>query len=129
MTGRLAIGIGCRRGCPASAILTLIHEACDGLDMAGAGLFTHECKRADPGLLSVATTLGLPITFLPAKALAAETDQITHRSDRVEALLGVPSVAEAAALAGAGPRSHLVVPRRAHAGATCAVAMRGGPTE
>ena len=47
------------------------------------------------------------------------------RSARIEALRGVGSLAEAAALAAAGPQGRLVLPRIASAGATCALATLG----
>jgi cobalt-precorrin 5A hydrolase len=47
------------------------------------------------------------------------------RSLRVLALTGLPSVAEAAALAAAGPRARLIVPRVSAATATCALAVAG----
>jgi cobalt-precorrin 5A hydrolase len=41
----------------------------------------------------------------------------------VEARFGTGSVAEAAALAGAGPRARLIAPRACENGATCAIAL------
>lgn len=123
---RLAIGVGCRRACPADAVVAVVREACAGFDLAGAGLFSIEAKRHEAGLRQAATTLGLPLAFLPATALADAAPRVSHRSPRVTAAMGVPSVAEAAALVGAGPGSRLVVPRRAHAMATCAVAVAAG---
>ncbi|MBE7219935.1 MAG: cobalamin biosynthesis protein [Caulobacteraceae bacterium] len=119
---RLAIGIGCRRLCPAAAVLDVVNEACAGLDLTGAGLFTIEAKRQEGGLREAAAALGLPLAFLPADDLATIAERVTYRSSRVADAVGVPSVAEAAALAGAGPGSRLIVPRLAHAAATCAVA-------
>lgn len=122
----LAIGVGCRRGCPADAIVALVREALvretAGPDLAAAALFTITAKRDEPGLHEAAAALGLPLRFLPAAALARVADRILTRSARVAALAGVPSVAEAAALAGAGPDAVLAGPRRARDGATCAVA-------
>lgn len=123
MSLRLAIGIGCRRDCPADAVLAVIREACATLDLTGAGLFTAEAKRGEVGLCDAAARLGLPLVFIPIEKLAGAADRVTHRSRQVEAALGVPSVAEAAALAGAGTGSRLMIPRLAHAAATCAVAM------
>ena len=54
-----------------------------------------------------------------ADALArAET-----RSERVLALMGIPCIAEAAALAGGGPTARLILPRIAIGTATCALAV------
>ena len=119
---RFAIGVGCRRGGPAAAVLAVVKEACDGLDLTGAGLFTIEAKRHEGGLHEAAAALGLPLIFLPVDDLASAAGRVSYRSTRVADAVGVSSVAEAAALAGAGPGSRLVVPRLAHAAATCAVA-------
>jgi cobalt-precorrin 5A hydrolase len=55
---------------------------------------------------------------------AAGPRTITH-SPRVRALTGVPSVAEAAALALAGPAARLIVPRIVLDQVTCALAKTG----
>ncbi len=59
------------------------------------------------------------------EAAAART--MSH-SDRVVALMGVPSVAEAAALAVAGRRSALVGPRFVLGSVTCALAREEDKT-
>jgi cobalt-precorrin 5A hydrolase len=56
------------------------------------------------------------------KAAGARTET---RSERVLALSGVPSLAEAAALAAAGPSSSLIVSRLVLGAATCALASSG----
>ncbi|MDX7950679.1 cobalamin biosynthesis protein [Lichenihabitans sp. Uapishka_5] len=124
---RLFIGVGCRRDCDAEAIRAVINAACANLELAdAAGLFTVEGKHREAGLHEAARTLGLSLGFLPADTLAAMAGRTTHRSARVLAATGTPSVAEAAALAAAGPGGRLLVPRLAHATATCAVAIRPG---
>ena len=69
-----------------------------------------------------AAELGLEVVVLPKSALQGTGDRITVVSEAAKACLGIPSVAEAAALAAAGPGSRLLVPRIAVADATCAVA-------
>ena len=59
-----------------------------------------------------------------AAALEARDAEIVTRSARIEHLRGVGSLAEAAALAGAGDMSRLALPRIASRGATCALAVR-----
>lgn len=119
----LAIGIGCRRGCRASAIAALVVRASTGLDRAGSSLFTLDAKQHDVNMQDAARVLGLPLVGLPASALREMAPQVTISSARVEAAVGVPSVAEAAALAGAGHGGRLLVPRLAQDGATCAIAV------
>ncbi len=64
----------------------------------------------------------MPLAFLPLEALQAVADQIITRSEAAERALGIPSVAEAAALAGCGAGGHLLVPRMTGDGVTCAIA-------
>ena len=124
---RLAVGVGCRKGCAAETIVALVRDALVRAGAAGSAppLFTIEDKRGEPGLAEAAAELGLPLAFLPRQALAAAAEGCATRSERVQAMFGVPSVAEAAALAGAGPEARLLVPRLAARGATCAIASTG----
>jgi cobalt-precorrin 5A hydrolase len=120
----IAIGIGCRRGVPARAIEALIRRALTQASAATVGgLFTIEDKAGEPGLIEAANRLGLSLTFVGRDALRAQASHVQTRSPRAEAEFGVPSVAEAAALAGAGANANLIVPRIAADGVTCAIAI------
>ncbi|PIO98972.1 hypothetical protein CJ014_12890 [Pleomorphomonas carboxyditropha] len=121
VSGRLAIGVGCRQGVSAEAIVRLIETATAGLAPA-AGLFTIEDKRGEAGLSEAAERLALPLVFLSRDALAAVADRLVTPSPAALARFGVASVAEAAALAALAGRGRLVVPRRAAGGVTVAVA-------
>jgi cobalt-precorrin 5A hydrolase len=122
-TMNVAVGIGCRKGCPADAIEALARKALGHVaDAVPLGLFTLIDKQGEPGLVEAASRLGLDLTYLSRDALNARTADIQTRSKAAESLFGVPSVAEAAALVGAGPKSVLIVPRIAEGGATCAIA-------
>lgn len=120
---RFAVGVGCRTGVATEAVVRLVTEA---LDRAGAGvavgLFTMAAKAGEPALGDAAERLGLPLVHLCEAELKAAANRTETRSERVIALFGVPSVAEAAALAGAGGGSRLVVARIAADGVTAAVA-------
>jgi cobalt-precorrin 5A hydrolase len=85
-------------------------------------LFSIESKRDERGLVEAARILDMTIAFLPLAALILRKRELLTHSPRVEALTGLGSVAEAAALVGAGPASALLGPRIANARATCAVA-------
>ncbi len=123
MSMRIAIGVGCRLGCPADAIEALVRQALLQAPAADRlGLFSIRDKSGEPGLVEAADRLGLELIFLSRDALVGQAPFVRTRSERAEALFGVPSVAEAAALAGAGAESVLLVPRIAGQGATCAVA-------
>jgi cobalt-precorrin 5A hydrolase len=119
----IAIGIGCRAGAAAEDILAVIHDALATLPGAVAGgLYTLAEKSTEPGLGHAAAALGLPLVSLDVASLRAVAGGALTRSPRVEALHGLPSVAETAALAGAGPGAVLLVARRANKTATCAIA-------
>ena len=115
-SGALVIaGIGCRRDCPADAIVALVQQA------GGAGLLAApEWKRDEPGLLEAARRLALPLRLVEDAALAAAQPRCPTRSAVAKRVTGHASVAEAAALAGGGV---LIRPRMANAWATCAIAV------
>jgi cobalt-precorrin 5A hydrolase len=123
MTETIAIGVGCRLGCPADAIESLVRQA---LDLAPAaarlGLFTIRDKAGEPGLIEAAGRLGLQLMVVDRDTLREQAPSVQTPSARAESRFGVPSVAEAAALAGAGAGSVLLVPRITAPGATCAIA-------
>lgn len=120
----IAIGVGCRRGAARDSIAALIRRArrSAGVEQAAAVLFSLDRKAGEAGLLAAADLLGLPLRFLTAPELAAMDSLISTRSARVEEATGIASVAEAAALAGAGKGARLVLPRIAADGVTCAIA-------
>ena len=119
----IAVGLGCRRGVSSAVIASLVREALASVEQQGAAaLFTAEGKRAEAGLAQAAQALAMPLHFLPQEALEAVAHLAQTRSPRVEALFGVPSVAETAALAGAGAGAVLILPRMARDNVTCAIA-------
>lgn len=125
----VAIGLGCKRGCSGEVIVALVERAiavasCTG---ASAGLFTHEAKKNEPGLADAAKALGLPLVFLDGQVLRQASLRAATNSPRVMALFGLPSIAETAALAGAGPSSVLLVRRMSNGGASCAIAGNWEP--
>ena len=119
---RLAVGVGCRSGVSADAVARLVREALDRVEGEPFGLFTAAAKQGEAAIADAAALLGLPLVHLPEAVLKGAADRAVTRSARVEALLGVPSVAETAALAGAGPAGRLALPRISAEGVTCAVA-------
>jgi len=121
----LAVGIGCRAGVSGAIIADLVETALAraGEESVPVALFTVLDKQSEPGIAEAAARLGFALVHLPRAALAAVADRVETRSERVVELFGVPSIAEGAALAGAGPKSRLLVPRMAERGATVAVAI------
>jgi cobalt-precorrin 5A hydrolase len=120
----IAIGIGCRNGASKEAIMGIVAEALAHTAQAveTAALFTYEGKRHEAGLIAAANALAMPLHFLPLETLQSVADRIVTPSQAAEKALGIPSVAEAAALAGCGQGAHLLVPRITGEGVTCAIA-------
>jgi len=132
MSQNIAIGVGCRLGCSADAIEALIHQALDRMPAlvsgrlsrtTSPGLFSIADKQEEPGLAEAACRLGFDLTFLARAALCEQESRVRTRSAASRRRFAVPSVAEAAALAGAGPGAMLLVARLAQGGATCAIAV------
>jgi cobalamin biosynthesis protein CbiG len=121
----IVAGIGCRRGAGAADIEAAIRAALARAGIAPDALdaiATIEKKQDESGIAAAAAKLGLDVVVISEAELTTANERIATRSNRVLALTGVPSVAEAAALAAAGPSARLLSPRLALGGATCALA-------
>jgi cobalt-precorrin 5A hydrolase len=128
MSRIVAVGLGCRAGVEGAAIAALVRRALAEFrpPEGDLRLFTLAEKGDEPGLIDAAWLLAAPLTALPLEALQAQAARVLTRSEAVTARFGVPAVAEAAALAGAGEGGRLLGPRIAEGGATCAVAVSEG---
>ena len=82
-------------------------------------------KRNEAGISEAAASRRVPLVLVPRVDLEAAGSRVMTHSERVEALTGVPSVAEAAALAAGGPNAWLLAPRIVVGPATCALADTG----
>lgn len=124
----IAIGIGCRRGASQAAIAAMIEQALAQARSTGESvrLFSIEAKSGEAGLVGAAQALNLPLEFLSADALREVEGKVATPSRQAKAALGVASVSEAAALAGAGPGARLIAPRMIGDGVTCAIAQGSG---
>jgi len=124
MNATYAFGLGARRGVAALDIVELVRRVAKthNVDLREAKLCALESKAQEPGLHEAARELGLELVFLPLAALRARKATAATHSPRVQAMFGVGSVAEAAALVGAGPNSRLVAPRLTTPVAACALA-------
>ena len=117
----LTVGVGASRGAAAGEIGQLIDHTLleHGLSARSVRyIATVEAKADEPGLQAAAAERGWRVVTFPASRLAAVP--VPNPSEVVRRAVGTPSVAEAAALA--EPGSTLVVPKRASAHATVAVA-------
>lgn len=123
------VGLGCQRGCSASALRQLM-EAClseHGLELRDVtALASIDSKADEPGVRELADALQLSVAFFTAHDLAEFEPALTHRSDIAFERTGCYGVAESAALAMAmrlsGSPAMLVIPRRKSPQATFALA-------
>jgi len=121
----IVAGIGCRKGVPAADIEAAIGAALEraGRPLAQIDLIaTAASKRKEKGIVDAASARGVPLIFVAPADLEIASARGATWSDRVLALAGVPSVAEAAALAAGGPKAKLILPRIVLGPVTCALA-------
>jgi len=125
----IVIGIGARPRAGEEDILEVIEEALVALP-AMPGLAGRRMSLATPDALpavavieAAARTAGLPFRLVSREALLAAGARCETRSAHALAAYGVPSVAEAAALAVAGQNGRLAVTRIQTAYATAAIAI------
>jgi cobalt-precorrin 5A hydrolase len=121
----IVAGVGCRRGTSAAEIETAIAAA-----LARAGLANNKLdllataafKSDEHGIAAAAAARGVDLIFVAQADLERVGNRVTH-SRRVAGLMGVGSIAEAAAMAAGGQAARLVVPRLVVGPATCALAL------
>jgi cobalt-precorrin 5A hydrolase len=116
----IVAGFGFRSGATLAALQDALARA------GGPGGVTHLATLAAKaaGLRPLAQTLELPLVALEPDGLRG-IPTLT-RSDRVQALFGTGSVAEAAALAVAGPGARLRGPRAVSSDGTATAAIAEG---
>jgi cobalt-precorrin 5A hydrolase/precorrin-3B C17-methyltransferase len=120
----LVAGVGASRSAPADEARRLLEEALTAGGLARDSLSevaTIDQRREEPAVAS----LGLPVRSFAAEELRTVT--VPTPSGVVEAAVGTPSVAEAAALLASGPGGRLVVNKRHTAHTTVAIARRRRP--
>lgn len=126
----LTLGVGCARHCPPEELAELVRTALQeaGFNAAAlAGVFSLDLKADEAAVLDLAEDLGIPARFFSAATLEAQTPRLANPSEVVFAEVGCHGVAEAAALAAAGPAGRLVVQKRKSANATVAIALAPEP--
>lgn len=125
----IVAGIGCRKGASAAEIEKAINAALEraGRPLAKLDLMaTAASKRDEAGIEAAAKARGVRLVFVDQADLEAAGARGATWSERVLALAGVPSVAEAAALAASGPKARLILPRIVVGPVTCALASDEG---
>ncbi len=119
----LVVGVGCRRGTPAEAIVAAV-----GLALAAVSadadrvrvLASADVKSDEPGLHEAARRLGVPLRLVGAEEIVASPREFA-RSEFVQEKVNLPAVAEPAALL-AGRRTRLLLPKTVYHGVTVAIA-------
>lgn len=125
MSSRLIAGIGLRPGTSEGDILACLDQALAAAGLAaseGLRIATLNSRINEAGLMAAATARNAELVAVPDEALKGYEAACATRSTRIASLYGVGSVAEAAALAAAGPGGTLLQPRIATNRVTCALA-------
>lgn len=117
-------GIGFRKGAALKSLRATL-AAAEALGGRAEALASLPEKAADPALQALAAERGLPLIPTAVQGIATPTE-----SPRILAMHGTGSVAEAAALAAAGPGASITVARMSAPDgmATCAMAATKDPT-
>lgn len=125
MSSLAVMGLGCRLGVTAEAVIAAAQEtlALAPVPVQLVGLHTSARKLAEAGLREAAARLTLALHFHEDDALKGVEARIASPSKRVAELTGVGSVAEAAALCGAGARARLLVSKHSTGNVSCAIAL------
>ena len=121
MSAPLAVGIGCRLEASAESIAALVRDTLKTCAGDAAAVFTHREKAEATNIRLAAQSLGLPLVGLSTERLADQTPHLTRTSAAAQRRFGVGNVAEAAALAGAGPGATLLAFAKT-SDVTCAIA-------
>lgn len=108
----LWVGLGCRRGTSAPLFEYALKMVCQRYSVDGAaiaGIATLDLKQTEPGLLRWSLTQSWPLIYFTHADL--QYSDVAHPSVKVEAVVGLSSVCEAAALKAAAQASpDLILP-------------------
>ena len=122
----IVAGIGCRKGVSAAEVQAAVEAAFAGEALRGRRpglLAAPAAKDKEQGIFGAASALGLRLIWISQTALEAAGPRTRTHSARSLAAMNVASVAEASALAGAGPNARLLVERLTVGPVTCALAQ------
>lgn len=125
---KVVIGVGSDRGCPPGDLIRLVSDQLQTTHIAAeavACIVSLDRKADETAMHALADHLGAPVRFLHADAINTIADRIPNPSDVVMREVGVPGVAEGAALAASGAKT-LHVEKIKSARCTCAIAISPG---
>lgn len=121
----IVAGIGCRKAILAAQVESAIEAALRHNQIKGDQLgviAVPAVKGTEAGIVEAAAARGVLLVLITRDALQEADLRTVTRSARSMDTLNVQSVAEAAALAAAGPNSRLLAPRVVVGPVTCALA-------
>jgi cobalt-precorrin 5A hydrolase len=121
----IVAGIGCRKAILTAQVESAIEAALQRNHLEGHQLgviAVPAVKGTEAGIVAAAAARGVLLVLIAQDALEKADLRTVTRSVRSMNTLKVRSVAEAAALAAAGPNSRLLAPRVAVGPVTCALA-------
>lgn len=122
----IVAGIGCKHGVPSEDVVSLVFAALShfGIAREDLGAIATETLKADEqGIANAARHLSVPLVRCPVSDLGRVTDRVITHSLRVQAIKGIPSIAEASALVAAGHNARLLGARIVANNITCAIAV------
>lgn len=122
----LVAGIGCRSGVSAAEIKAAVEAAFARQAVGGRRpdlLAAPAARDGEDGIREAAAALGVGLLWISQTALEAADPGTRTYSARSMAAMNVHSVAEASALAAAGPNARLLVERLTLGPVTCALAQ------
>lgn len=121
----LVLGIGCERDVETEELLDLVTAALAEAGLAPesvACIATIDLKEDEIAIRALASRMNRPLRLFPAARLAQETPRLATPSDIVYDAVGCHGVSEGAALAAAGDKAVLAVPKKKSRRATVAIA-------
>lgn len=122
---RVVVGVGTDRGCPPDELIDLVESSLRSRHVAPqavACVVSLDRKADEAAVHALAAHLGVPARFLSVDAIHAVADRIPNPSEIVLREVGVPGVAEGAALAASGA-ARLLAEKMKTQRATCAIAV------
>jgi len=124
----LVVGVGCERGTSADELVDLIKASLAEARLGWqsiAAIASVDLKADERAIHEAAARFDTVARFFTVAELDAMRDRLATPSQVVEAEIGTPGVAEAAALLA----GELVLPKRKSARATCAIGMAPNPID
>lgn len=130
MALEVVIGIGVSQAAGAGQAVALAEEVMQApsvRDAAVIAVATIFGRAEHPAVRAVAAQFGVPVIVFDAARLEEETPRLKNPSAELFARIGCHGVAEAAALASAGPAGSLLIGKTKQGAATVAIARIGSP--